>query len=66
MGHLNLAMGNYKRAVEDYKKSITLDNNNMSNFIKAVNADTQYFEKMGIDTLILPFIIDAVQYSLTD
>lgn len=66
MGHLNLAMGNYKSAVEAYKKSIILDNNNVPNFIKAIDADTQYFDKMGIDTLIVPFIIDAVQYSLID
>ncbi|MBQ7042653.1 MAG: tetratricopeptide repeat protein [Muribaculaceae bacterium] len=65
-GHLHLAIGDYKGAVECYKKSIKSDNNNQQNFISAINADTQYFGKLGIKEDIIPFVIDAVKYSITD
>lgn len=65
-GHLHLVKGDYKGAVECYRKSVISDNNDKQNFINAINADTQYFGKLGIKEDIIPFIIDAVQYSLTD
>ena len=53
-------------SVEYYKKSIKSDGDNVQNFIKTITADTQYFEKMGINVEFVPFIIDAVKYSITD
>ncbi len=65
-GHLHLAIGDYKGAVVCYKKSIKSDNNNQQNFINAISADAQYFGKLGIKEDIIPFVIDAVRYSITD
>lgn len=66
LGHLYLAMGDYNNAVEYYKKSIKSDNNNQQNFINSISVDAKYFGKLGIKEDIIPFVIDAVQYSITD
>lgn len=65
-GHLHLAMGDYKSAVDCYKKSVISDNNNQQNFINSINADAQYWGRLGIKEDIMPFVIDAVKYSITD
>lgn len=63
MGHLYLAQKNVQEAIVYYKK-YSERVGTTDRFIESINNDKIYLRKVGVDTDILPLIIDAVLYSL--
>ncbi len=66
MGHLMFAIGEYNEAVGYYKSSIQADDGNCDNFIKSMNDDRKYLTVAGVDTSMVPLMIDAVLYRMHD
>lgn len=63
MGHLQLASGNVKEALNFYGLSIDAGNGDVEAFISSFNADQRYLLASGIKESVLPLIVDALLYS---
>ena len=63
MGHVQLALGNIKEALNYYGLSVDARNGDCESFIENFNADQKYLLEVGIKKSILPLIIDALLYS---
>lgn len=63
MGHLALAMCDDNNALNYYKLCIAQGGLTIEDFATKLNADASSFETMGLDSSIIPLIIDAVSYS---
>lgn len=64
MGHLALAMHDMPQALNYYKMSMESANDTFDGLIQKIYADKAYMEHVGIDTSILPLVIDSIIYSL--
>ncbi len=59
-GHLLLCTGNTSEAIDIYRKSLTIGNNDEDAFVSALMADTSYITAKGIGEADLHLIADAV------
>lgn len=59
-GHLMMALGRYREAVDRYVMSIHTDNMRVDNFEDSMRADRHFLEKAGVNPLITDIVIDAV------
>ena len=64
VGHLSFAQGDIASAIEFYKKSIDNNSSKIETLIKALNKDEKYLSIIGIDVSLLPFVVDAILYSI--
>lgn len=62
IGHLALAKNDMQSVIQNYKKYVT--NNDINTLIKALKQDEKYLVELGIDISLLPFVIDALLYSI--
>ncbi len=63
MGHLYLASGNPREAINYYGLSIDSDPAGTEGFIDSFRADAPRLIKAGIDESLLPLIVDSLLYS---
>lgn len=63
IGHLALAEGNVKDAINHYKSSVKNNGGDIESFIKAIYGDIRSLKETGIDESTIPLIVDAVLYS---
>lgn len=63
MGHLAVASGNYRDAVNYYKLSMSDNKADADQFIAAVKEDYPSLMKAGVDIDKIPLVIDAALYS---
>ena len=64
MGHLALAEGNFKEALNLYSLNITARGGSADDFIADMRADTPSLAKIGVDTTLIPLLVDALLYTL--
>ena len=64
MGHLALAQSNISKAIESYKLSIDNKCTNVDWLIDSLKKDEKYLTKIGVDISLMPFIVDALLYSI--
>lgn len=64
MGHLNVAEGNMREALNFYKLSADNDPERMEGFIRNLNADRPSLVKAGVDTSLIPLLIDSMLYAM--
>lgn len=62
MGHLALAKNDIQGAIVKYKQSV--ENGDIDKLIESLNKDENYLKTIGVDTSIMPFIVDAILYSI--
>jgi len=63
MGHVQLALGNIKEALNYYGLSIDAGDGDAEKFISGFNGDREFLISAGIKPEVLPLIVDAVLYS---
>ena len=63
MGHLNVASGNIREALNFYKLSADNDPDRMEGLIRSINADKPVLQKAGIDISVLPLLVDSMLYA---
>ena len=63
MGHLYLASGDVKEAINYYGLSIDNDNGDVESFIKNFNSDAKYLVNSGVEESLLPLVVDAILYA---
>lgn len=64
MGHLALVKRDISLAIDYYKRSIDNDSSKIDTLINSLNKDESYLIKIGVDVSLIPFIIDALLYSI--
>lgn len=64
MGHLALVKRDISLAIDYYKRSIDNDSSKIDTLISSLNKDESYLIKIGVDVSLIPFIIDALLYSI--
>lgn len=62
LGHVALATGSFREAVNNYALSVQQAHGDREWFIKSLKADSIDLERAGVDPATLPLIIDAVLY----
>lgn len=65
MGHLELATGHMREALNYYKLSAEADSDGMESLIKNLNADRKDLDAMGVDVSMVPLLVDSMLYSMT-
>lgn len=65
-GHLYLASGQRRKAIDTYLRGVAGGDGSVSSFVDAMNADSGDLQKIGVSPADIPLIIDAVKYSLND
>ena len=63
MGHLNLAKGDIREAINFYNLAIDANNGDVESFINNYNADRNHLLKAGVEGSLLPLVVDAILYS---
>lgn len=64
MGHVALATGNMRDAVNNYTLAIKATQGDKEWFVQALQDDTDALKKAGIDSAIIPLIADATLYAV--
>ena len=64
MGHLALAQGQIQDAINYYKKSIKDNKSEIEKLLKSLSEDEKHLEEIGINISMIPYIIDALLYSI--
>lgn len=59
-GHLMMALGRYRDAVDRYVMSIHADNMRVDNFEESMRSDRHFLEDAGVDSLMTDIVIDTV------
>lgn len=63
MGHLSLALGNIREAINYYGLSIENDSAGVEGFIANFNNDSPKLVKAGVQESMLPLVVDSLLYS---
>ena len=63
VGHLLFAQNNIQGAIEYYKKALGGDKSKIDELVNLLEKDKKHMRNIGIDTSLLPFIVDAISYS---
>lgn len=64
MGHVALAQGQYKEAINYWKLSLTMQGGDTEALIKAVRADAPHLNKAGVSDATIALTLDALLSSL--
>lgn len=64
MGHVALATGNIRDAVNNYTLAIKATQGDKEWFVQALQDDAEALNKAGVDSAIIPLIADATMYAL--
>ena len=64
MGHVAMACGNMRDAVNNYTLAIKATQGDKEWFVQAMNDDADAIKKAGVDPEIIPLIADATMYAL--
>ncbi len=66
LGHLSLAEGEMRKALNFYRLCIENGSDTIDSFIEKLYKDKPYLSRVGIDTSLLPLVIDSLLYSSDD
>ncbi|VAW20810.1 FIG00898328: hypothetical protein [hydrothermal vent metagenome] len=66
MGHIQWSLGNRKKALDFYKRSIKESDFSEAEFIAAFEEDLQHLLKQGIDAEDVPIMLDQLRYFLEE
>lgn len=64
MGHLALVQGQIQDAINYYKKSINYNKSDIEKLLYSLKEDETHLLEMGINVSMIPYIIDALLYSI--
>lgn len=64
MGHLAFAQGQIQDAINYYKKSINDNKSEIEKLLNSLKEDERHLIEMGINISMIPYIIDALLYSI--
>lgn len=64
MGHLALAKNEMQLVVENYKRYIEMSDGDVNALIQSLKQDEKYLLELGVDSSLLPFVVDAILYSI--
>ena len=64
MGHLALVQGQIQDAINYYKKSINYNKSDIEKLLYSLKEDEKHLFEMGINVSMIPYIIDALLYSI--
>lgn len=64
MGHLDMAMKNYRRAADNYYAALQCMERDFDKLSEAVDADRKYLDAAGVDGLMTDIVLDAVDSRL--
>ena len=64
MGHLALVQGQIQDAINYYKKSINYNKSDIEKLLYSLKEDEKHLFEMGINISMIPYIIDALLYSI--
>lgn len=64
IGHLALAKNDMQSAIKNYKQYVANNDNDINKLIQAIKQDEKYLVELGIDSSLLPFVVDALLYSI--
>jgi len=65
-GHVEWCLGNSVEAINNYKKSIIHEENDLENFLLTFKDDRKYLLQNGVNQDDIPIVLDYLQYSLND
>lgn len=66
LGHLSLACKDMQQALNHYRTSMAMSHSTIDEFIDNLYRDSEYLRQVGIDTSVLPLIVDTLIYSSGD
>lgn len=64
MGHLALAEGRFKEALNFYSLNISARNGAIDDFIADMREDAPHLGRVGVDSTLIPLLIDSLLYTL--
>ena len=64
MGHLALVQGQIQDAINYYKKSINYNKSDIEKLLYSLKEDETHLLEIGINVSMIPYIIDALLYSI--
>lgn len=64
LGHLALAKNDMQFVMENYKRYIAMNDGDINKLIQAIKQDEKYLVELGVDVSLLPFVVDAILYSI--
>lgn len=64
MGHLALVQGQIQDAINYYKKSINYNKSEIEKLLHSLKEDEKHLLEIGINVSMIPYIIDALLYSI--
>ena len=64
MGHLALAEGKFREALNFYSLNISARGGSVDDFIADMRADVPHLERAGVDASLVPLLIDSLLYTL--
>lgn len=64
MGHLALAEGRFKEALNFYSLNISARDGAIDDFIADMRADAPHLSRLGVDAALIPLLIDSLLYTL--
>lgn len=64
LGHLALAKNDMQFVMENYKRYIAMNDGDINKLIHAIKQDEKYLVELGVDVSLLPFVVDAILYSI--
>ncbi len=65
-GHLSMARRDFRSAIDRYSAYVRMTANGYTDFINAMRADTPSLLKTGVKSEMIPLVIDAVSYRVSD
>lgn len=65
-GHLSMARRDFRSAIDRYSVFVRMSANGYTDFINAMRADTASLLKTGVKPEMIPLVIDAVSYRVSD
>ncbi len=64
VGHLALAKSDMQSVIANYKCYVVNNDGDINKLIQALSQDEKYLVELGVDLSLLPFVVDAILYSI--
>lgn len=64
MGHVSMAMGNFKEAINYYNFFLSANNNDISVLLEAFKNDRSHLERVGVKNDVVSLVADAILFRL--
>jgi hypothetical protein len=66
MGHVQWSLGNRKKALEFYRKSISKEGFSETEFLEVFDEDLPHLLNQGVDSDDVPIMLDQLRYFLEE